>query len=51
MGGSESKHIPKNPDFFVHDHGNKYDNLGYISVGFFVAWLVIGTILSIYVYT
>ena len=51
MGGSESKIVPKNSDFFVKDHGNKYDNLAYISVGFFVAWIVIGTGLAIYVYS
>ena len=36
-------------DFITHDHGDKYANLGYISLGFFLGWLVIGTILACYV--
>lgn len=35
--------------FYTHDHGDKYANLGYISLGFFLGWLVIGTILALYV--
>ena len=50
MGGETSKTIPKDTDFFVYDHGDKYANLGYISLGFFLAWIVIGTALAIYVY-
>ena len=49
MGGSESKTIPKSTNFFTMDHGNKYANLGYISLGFFIAWIVLGLILALYV--
>ena len=51
MGGTESKNIPMNTDFFVKDHGDKYANLGYISLGLLLAWLVIGIALAIYVYS
>ena len=51
MGGSESKTIPANTNFFTYDHGDKYQNLWGISLGFFIAWIVLGTILAIYVYT
>ena len=49
MGGGESKFIPTKTEFYVADHGDKYKNLGGISAGFFVAWLIIGTILALYV--
>ncbi len=49
MGGGESKEIPKDTTFFVSDDGDKFSNLTSISIGFFVLWLVVGTILALYV--
>ena len=50
MGGGESKSFPSGTQFYTSEHGDKYANLGYISLGFFLAWIVIGAILAIYVY-
>ena len=49
MGGSESKHVINDTQFYVSEHGDKYANLGWISLGFFLAWIVIGAILAFYV--
>ena len=49
MGGSESKEVPTGTQFITNEHGDKYANLGWISLGFFIAWIVLGAILAIYV--
>ena len=51
MGAEASKEIPNGSDFFVAEngHGDKFANMGYISLGFFLTWIVFGTILAFYV--
>ena len=51
MGGEASKEIPHNSSFYVAEngHGDKYANIGFISLGFFLFWIVLGTILALYV--
>ena len=49
MGGEPSKTVPADTQFYTAEHGDKMANLGWISLGFFLAWIVIGTILALYV--